>query len=394
MGSLSFGWGLFALLGSRAFAGDLPEPEPRWCCALGERPPLTVTYGTSTPLSLDVLLEHQYGGTGYFGVVENVAFQVVETVRSVAPRFPRQAVSRDPVGYVYTARGGIIDIGHVRGTTDRAIYFAEQFDEHLRTGEPFEVYPEKGSRRVVIRRRIDNPSDELCARLGARLAWETAVWHEIETFFTWEQYSAFSPEDLYSNLLGAHVGMAAYVAHGDTNLAVDEALGDALVDLGAMPPEVMTSVMHYLDGVWFQTNPGVDLNVLPRHWTDFHPALLTMPLRSTVQLELLKRNFDVEGALVPWLATQAVIPDRMEKLRELRSEVGWPTSPKVLDVPAQGPYGEELTSYYALETEPDGTIPASFFEGTGTPLTSEAFPELVARLRDATVDTYPRGDQP
>jgi hypothetical protein len=152
--------------------------------------------------------------------------------------------------------------------------------------------------------------------------------------------------------------------------------------------------MHYLDGVWFQTNPGVDLNVLPRHWSDFHPALLTMPLRSTVQLELLKRNFDVEGALVPWLVTQAVIPDRMEELRELRSEVGWPTTPRFLDVPAQGPYGEELTSYYALETEPDGTIPPSFFEGTGTPLTSESFPELVARLRHATVDTYPRGDQP
>jgi len=394
MGSSLFGWGLVAFLGSRASASGLPEPEPRWCCALGEGPPLTVSVGTTRPLSLDVVLEHEYGGTGYFGVVENVALQFADTVRTIAPRFPRQAVSRDPVGYVYTARGGIIDIGHVRGTTDRAIYFAEQFDEHLRSGESFDIYPEKGSRRVVIRRRIANPSDELCARLGARLAWETAVWHEIETSFTWEQYSAFSPEDLYSNLLGARVGMAAYVAHGDVDEAVDEALGDALLDLGAMPPEVMTSVMHYLDGVWFRTNPHVDLNLLPGHWSDFHPAFYTMPLRSTVQLELLKRNFDVEGALVPWLATQAVVPARMEELRELRSEVGWPTSPKALDVPAQGPYGEELTSYYALEIEPDGTIPPSFFEGTGAPLTSEDFPELVARLRDAMVDSYPRGDQP
>ena len=387
------GLGLIALSGTSALAGELPEPEPRWCCALGGGPPLSVTYEKSTPLALDVVLEHEYGGTGYFGVVENVALQIAETVRSVAPRFPRQAVSRDPVGYVYTARGGIIDIGHVRGTTDRALYFASLFDEHLRTGEPFEVYPEKGTRRVVIRRRIANPSDELCARLGARLAWETAVWHEIETYFTWEQYSAFSPEDLYSNLLGARVGMKAYVAHGDTNLAVDEALGDALVDLGAMPPEVMTSVMQYLDGVWFRTNPGVDVDRLPRQWSDFHPALFAFPLRSSVQLELLRRNFDVEGALVPWLATSAVVPDRMEALESLRSEVGWPT-PRVLDVPEQGPYGEPLTSYYALETEPDDTIPASFFEGTGTPLTSERFPELVARLRDATVATYPRGDQP
>src|SRR5678815_1251633 len=108
MGSSLFGWGLFAFLGSRAFAVGLSEPEPRWCCALGERPPLTVTYGTSTPLSLEAVLEHQYGGTGYFGVVENVAFQIVDTVRSVARLFPRQAVSRDPVGYVYTARSGIV----------------------------------------------------------------------------------------------------------------------------------------------------------------------------------------------------------------------------------------------------------------------------------------------
>ena len=395
------GWGLFAFLGTPVLAQSapvlgqgLPEPEPRWCCALGERPPLKVSAGTSTPLGLDAVLEHEYGGTGYLGVVENVALQVVETVRSVAPRFPRQAVSRDPVGYVYTARGGIIDIGHVRGTTDRAIYFASQFEEHLRTGEPFEVYPEKGTRRVVIRQRVSNPSRELCAALGARLAWDTAVWHEIETFFTWEQYSAFSPEDLYSNLLGAHVGMTAYIARGDTNLAVDEALGDALVDLDAMPPEVMTNVMHYLTDVWFRTNPGVDVDRLPARWSDFHPAFFAFPLRSAVQLELLRRNFDVEGALVPWLATDAVIPERMEQLRSLRSNVGWPTSPQVLEVPSRGPYGESLTSYYALVTEPDGTIPPSFLAGTGTPLTSEEFPELVARIREATVATYPRGDQP
>jgi hypothetical protein len=394
MGSSLFGWGLFAFLGSRAFAGELPEPEPRWCCALGERPPLSVTYETSRPLSLDVVLEHEYGGTGYLGVVENVAFQLVETVRSVTPRFPRQAVSRDPVGYVYTARGGIIDIGHVRGTTDRTIYFAEQFEEHLRTGEPFEVYPEKGTRRVVIRQRVSNPSRELCAALGARLAWETAVWHEIETFFTWEQYSAFSPEDLYSNLLGARVGMAAYVEGGDTNLAVDEALGDALLDLGALPPEVMVTVMQYLDDVWFRTNPDLDVNRLPRQWSDFHPALIAYPLRATVQLELLKRNFDVEGGLVPWLATDSVVLDRMEELRALRGEVGWPTSPEVLVVPTRGSYGESLTSYYALETEPDSTFPPSFFEGTGTPLTNEDFPELVERIREATIAAYPRGDRP
>jgi hypothetical protein len=387
-------FGLYALSGTRALAEGLREPEPRWCCALGERPPLSVTPEATRPLALDVLLEHEYGGTGYLGVVENVALRFAETVRSVAPRFPRQAVSRDPVGYVYTARGGIIDIGHVRGTTDRAIYFAEKFDEHLRSGVPFAVYPEKGSRRVVIRRRIASPSDELCAALGARLAWETAVWHEIETFFTWEQYSAFSPEDLYSNLLGAHVGMTAYLADGDTNDAVDEALGDALVDLGAMPPSVMASVMRYLDGVWFRTNPGLDLDLLPARWADFHPALLTFPLRSTVQLELLKRNFDVEGALVPWLATHAVVPDRMDDLRSLRSEVGWPTSPEILEVPTHGPSGETLVSYYRLETEPDGTIPRSFLAGTGAPLTSERFPDLVARIRDATVAVYPRGDQP
>jgi hypothetical protein len=219
------------------------------------------------------------------------------------------------------------------------------------------------------------------------------VWHEIETFFTWEQYSAFSPEDLYSNLLGAHVGMAAYVDGGDTNLAVDEALGEALVDLDAMPPEVMTSVMHYLDDVWFRTNPGLDVDRLPSHWSDFQPALMAFPLRSAVQLELLKRNFDVEGGLVPWLATDASVADRTDELRALRGDVGWPT-PQILEVPVRGPYGESLTSYYALETEPDATFPPSFLAGTGTPLTSEEFPELVARIREATVETYPRGDEP
>jgi hypothetical protein len=146
--------------------------------------------------------------------------------------------------------------------------------------------------------------------------------------------------------------------------------------------------------VWFRTNPSLDVDRLPRRWSDFQPALFMFPLRSAVQLELLKRHFDVEGAVAPWLATSAVVPDRIDDLRSLRDEVGWPTSPEILEIPARGPYGEQLTSYYTLETVPDDTIPHSLLAGMGEPLTSERFPDLVARIRGATLLVYPDGDQP
>ncbi|TOM58444.1 hypothetical protein CGH73_26665, partial [Vibrio parahaemolyticus] len=54
----------------------------------------------------------------------------------------------------------------------------------------------------------------LSAYLAAKLAFQLAVWHEIAQWYGYqsvpgfsEGISAFSPEDLYSNLLGARLAM-------------------------------------------------------------------------------------------------------------------------------------------------------------------------------------------
>ncbi|EKC4035931.1 DUF4056 domain-containing protein, partial [Escherichia coli] len=84
----------------------------------------------------------------------------------------------------------------------------------------------------------------LAAEISARLAYQLAVWHEIAQWYGFESVpgypetvSAFSPEDLWSNLLGARVALSL-IFSGQTadrrmyETAMQNALKQVLVHLG------------------------------------------------------------------------------------------------------------------------------------------------------------------
>jgi hypothetical protein len=131
-------------------------------------------------------------------------------------------------GLVYTEKAGIIDISHVRWCADTTAYLSAKFYENLQQGkEEFSFkleepsiyhikikYPEnwgvldkEKKMRIIYKNSIE---------FGKYMSFTASIWHEILTWFGYKSYgifyefpSAFSWEDIISNLIGVHIGAKA-----------------------------------------------------------------------------------------------------------------------------------------------------------------------------------------
>lgn len=173
-------------------------------------------------------------------------------------------------GLVYACRGGFVDTAHVRDYADWTIFLATRIARNLETGLDLSL-PAEGGQRLVIVQPFDAATVERTGRraiaiaLGQWLAFQLSVWHEIATWYGWstmsafpEKVSAFSPEDLYSNLIGARIAAAIAsqrAAREETlyNRSVDEWLARVLGHLGAVPADVGREAMSSVDGLWWNS---------------------------------------------------------------------------------------------------------------------------------------------
>jgi hypothetical protein len=129
-------------------------------------------------------------------------------------------------GFVYTCRGGFIDIGHLRESADRTAYISRIVLKKLEKGEKefsFRIIePSKYYVRIKYPENwVNYPNREKIAKeisvgLGQYFAQTTTVWHEILTWFGFkstgifsEYLSSFSWEDAYSDLLGTAIAARA-----------------------------------------------------------------------------------------------------------------------------------------------------------------------------------------
>ena len=174
-------------------------------------------------------------------------------------------------GLVYTCRGGVIDIGHVRTTIDRLAF--------LHAGaETIEV--QGGTARFT--HSATTAAGHLDA--ASRAAYDLAVWHEVATSrrigwrpYFHEGFSTFSPEDLYSDLLGAIVGARAVQSPLPFEEAVDVELDRALRLLGALDAPGSDRALDLLAGVWWRPEVMVPSSEL-----------------------LAARRYDRDAPLLPW----------------------------------------------------------------------------------------------
>jgi hypothetical protein len=117
-------------------------------------------------------------------------------------------------------------------------------------GDAFPPFFYRG--RIEILKPI--PEEHLLA-VARSLAYDQSVFHEIYTYWRpWlsGHHSAFSPEDLVSNLLGTYVGERAIIMGGDFNRAVTDALGGLLTGLGALPRAGTAAALEAITDRWIK----------------------------------------------------------------------------------------------------------------------------------------------
>ncbi|WP_261817312.1 DUF4056 domain-containing protein [Vibrio gallicus] len=195
-------------------------------------------------------------------------------------------------GLIYTAKGGILDTAHVRDTADYTYYLYNQIKGNLGQDKTIILTDELRSRVIHLTQR-DLPLTQkerldVEIKLSAILAFRLAQWHEIAQWFGFtsvagfkEYPSAFSPEDLYSNMLGAIIGIEILqrtpaLSKTDYQQAFSATFLAKLKQLDAQPRASTESIMNALDKKWWDSDKR-----LPNKWVvktrDYTPRLTLTP---------------------------------------------------------------------------------------------------------------------
>jgi hypothetical protein len=237
-------------------------------------------------------------------------------------------------GIVYTCRGGHIDVSHLRKASDWTAYLAYHVRQALlddeagfsyRMHEPSKYYLQFEYPRgwtCLPGPMRDRIASDVAIEVAAYCTYTGMVWHEILTWFGYkaigfysEYPSAFSWEDVYSNLVGCRLAVAALRDPGrDFNEAMTAQIEQELDKLGVQPKPAARQAGQVVRDLWFVG--------------DF------------LSCDMIKRNFDIgldDGYVTPW---------RVPEIGGCRDET--PVVYPVPDLSTLGEYGFSLK----LEIEP------------------------------------------
>ena len=299
----------------------------------------------------------------------------------------KNAFAKENNALIYTCRGGFIDTAHVRDYADWTMFWTAAIARASETGTTVELPSEGGRRRVVIRAL----PPQLVERYGLRrvavsmaqwLAFELSIWHEIATAYGWasielypEYVSAFSPEDLYSNLLGIKIaggllfqpGAAATDSLYDQNM--DRWLHETLAYLQPVDADAGKAAAMLVDGVWWNSKAR-----LP------DPGLV------------LRRNYDIGDEIAPWLISQAYTSPAMQAWVD--RECHGAERPLVLRR-QDSLHGARFSDLLTFEIDVDVPDHFPFPRPGSTRITQDDFPLVVQDVRRRNVARFgPEADRP
>lgn len=241
----------------------------RPCCAFGYDLKVSL-FGIPVPFySLnniadnDRLGEHHYNDSMWTGIAN------------------LSGLGSEKLGILYTEQGGFIDIAHVRDTADNTLFLFSQIICYLGEEKTLVLKSELFERRIQLK-TFQVPADPierytLAAYLSGYLAYQLAAWHEVAQWYGFtsvpgfsEEISAFSPEDLYSNLLGARLAVSLILqgyAHDveQYNLVMAVALNQALKQLNAVQPSKTKAYFDSIDGKWWDSSKRIPDKYLVIH---------------------------------------------------------------------------------------------------------------------------------
>ncbi len=232
-------------------------------------------------------------------------------------------------GILYTAKGGFIDLAHVRDTADDTIGLFFEILNNLGQEHHIELPAELGPRYIEMKSfetsgLTDQEKWSIAAHLAARLAYfkaeshEIAQWHGYTSFSGWsEVVSAYSLEDLYSNMLGAKIVLHLIInnqvlSENQYNQSVSLMLNASLQALEVVAKSQTKSVLSAVDGQWWDSKQSIPNKymVLKRHYAlgdQQKPYLLTTTL-------LGKHNPELDN-LTRFIATDLSLPSFAESFK-------------------------------------------------------------------------------
>ncbi len=297
----------------------IPQPKTlRPCCILGDRAKLSVG-----PVPVPFVRIPNMRGVDELG---GHAYDsgIVRLQRSGERDL---GINPERNGVVYTCRGGFVDIAHVRDWSDWTLFLAVTFASTALSGVVLELPEEGGPRRVELKPLPPALFEavglrRLAASMAQWAAFQLSIWHEIITWYGWravrgfsEEASSYSPDDLYSNLVGIRIAGAilarrgAISSEGLYNEAVDLWLPSLLAQLRAVPRPLGVEAIQAVDGLWWDSN-----------------------VRLPGKRFLIRRHFEL-GDQEPWL-----VPDRRlagPDIAKLRKSCGPDPDPLTLNAPTE-----------------------------------------------------------
>ena len=222
-------------------------------CGIGKPRPRLGCYPTSTPgsrfVSADRLGKHSYGYSPF-----------------------------EKNGITYTCKGGHIDIAHLRISADNTRYITTELYKGMLEGKrdfSFDLTADKSLHIVKLSypKNWEQSADKeaiakkVSLELGQYLTFSETTWHEMLTWYGYqtmaifpEQASAFSWEDMYSNLLGIRLAAQALQdnEHG-YNKALTLALDKEMKILGGKSAHFAREAAESVRSQWFEGNVFVSM---------------------------------------------------------------------------------------------------------------------------------------
>lgn len=242
-------------------------------------------------------------------------------------------------GTMYTKRGGFIDIGHLRDQIDWTRYLYTTIIDSRGKGEVVLPLRNEAGRKTLYLNVPRGFDQNDCMLLAGKITYDLSLWHEISTWFGAsslmvipERFSSFSLEDVYSNLLGIHIGMKTLESELPFNTEATKVILATLDSLGV----VMTAQQTYdaydvVHNKWFTSKKRIprtnvtlkrDPDVLNtvRPWivpneanNSGDPIILKVPLLNSKE-ELLTKFYEFTIDLNHRIPVEEIFPDRKTSL--------------------------------------------------------------------------------
>lgn len=255
-------------------------------------------------------------------------------------------------GTIYTNKGGFIDIGHLRDQIDWTRYLYTTILNSRGKGEVILRLRKEAGRKTLYLNVPAQFDDSDCILLAGKITYDLSLWHEISTWFGAstvpfipEKFSSFSVEDVYSNLLGIHVGMKTLRSELPFNDAATKLIGSTLDSLAVVKTAKETyDAYNAVHNKWYTNKKRIpSTNVT------------------------LMRDPDVLNSTRPW-----IVPD-------LANDSG---DPIVLEVPLSNTKGESLTDFYQFTIDLNRRFPVEelFPSNPNSSINQDDFGVLLNRI--------------